>query len=287
MAFLALQIFLVLLKLTHILADSSSDGPAWTEEVGWSAFDPPLPDSFPQDLYGDAQLGDKDDVDVQEGQQVLQWNNAGDFYGDEPAVTEYEEEEDVGVPLTYADVEDMDEMEPEAADDEDDYGDVMPVEEEVFAEEVVYGEHQVDDVEEDHPIDGGRLREYSEDEEVEVSGEEETREETVELGYAEEDVVSIDDVEHVSKEGEVDAEKEFVDEEVRYGEDATEEVDEVDEDVPETCWSSKDGNVSCLSLDPASAADRLVLAMLEQRRNMASKCKLCEDGPAPAPAYQS
>merc|ERR1719431_1101905 len=102
-------------------------------------------------------------------------------------------------------------------------------EEEVYAEEVVYGEHQVDDVEEDHPIDGGRLREYSEDEEVEVYG----------------------------------------DEEVRYGEDATEEVAEEDEDVPETCWSTKDGNVSCLSLDPASAADRLVLAMLEQRRNMA------------------
>merc|ERR1712055_1196329 len=92
--------------------------------------------------------------------------------------------------------------------------------------------------EEDHPIDGGRLREYSEDEEVEVYGEEETREETVELGYAEEDVVSIDDVERVSKEGEVDAEKEFVDEEVRYGEDATELVAEEDEDVPEICWSS-------------------------------------------------
>ena len=43
--------------------------------------------------------------------------------------------------------------------------------------------------------------------------------------------------------------------------------------------------MSCLGLDPASAMDRLVLAMLEQRRNMVSKCKLCEDGPAPA--YQS
>ena len=76
-------------------------------------------------------------------------------------------------------------------------------------------------------------------------------------------------------------------EEVRYGDDAKEEVAEEDEDVTETCWSSEDGNVSCLGLDPASAMDRLVLAMLEQRRNMASKCKLCEDGPAPAPAYQS
>merc|ERR1712055_672224 len=133
--------------------------------------------------------------------------------------------------------------------------------------------------EEDHPIDGGRLREYSEGEEGEGYGEEETREETVELGYAEEDVVSIDDVEHVSKEGEVDAEKEFVDEEVRYGEDATELVAEEDEDVPEICWSSEDGTMSGLSLDPASAADRMVLAMLEQRHNMASKCKLCEDSP--------
>merc|ERR1719431_756051 len=103
----------------------------------------------------------------------------------------------------------------------------MPVEEEVYAEEVVYGEHQVDDVEEDHPIDGGRLREYSEDEEVEVYGEEETREETVELGYAEEDVVSIDDVEHVEEDHPIDGGRlrEYSeDEEVEvYGEEETRE----------------------------------------------------------------
>merc|ERR1719319_2048947 len=143
MAFLVVQALLVLLKLTNVLADSYTyygtvyNGPVYGQL--WNE----------QELAGDAQLGaldEVDGVDGEGGQQVLQWTNARDFYQDEPAMSEYTEEEDFDVEETYANLEEMEEIEPE--DEDEDFADVMPVEEDDFAEEKGYEEHQVDDVEE-------------------------------------------------------------------------------------------------------------------------------------------
>ena len=296
MAFPVVQALLVLLKLTHVLADSYTyygpvyNGPVygqpWNEQVhlhclfsvllGHFPSPPlasphfpslPLASPRPQELAGDAQLGaldEVDGVDGEEGQQVLQWTNARDFYHDEPAMSEYTEEEDFDVEETYANLEEMEEIEPEAEDDEEeDFAEVMPVEEDDFAEEKVYEEHQVDDVEEAEAIDlGEELSEIDGDFEKRLNVEEEA----VELKDAEEEEVDIDFVEDVTRE-EDESVGEFLAVEERHGEETLEEVGEEEADVTQTCWVSDSyGAQSCLNLDPATAVDRMLLVMLENRK---------------------
>merc|ERR1719319_346933 len=135
MMFLAVQTILVVTQLTHVLAD---------------------PYKHPQGLPGDA----LEEVDGEEGLQVVQWMDARDFYQDEPAVSDYAEEEDLDMEETFANIEEMEEMEPEAWEprslggyEEDGFDEVMPVVAEDFVKEHVHQvlvlEHHVDDVEVD------------------------------------------------------------------------------------------------------------------------------------------
>merc|ERR1740128_1071680 len=244
MAFPVVQALLVLLKLTHVLADSYTYyGPVYNGPVYGQPWNE-------QELAGDAQLGALD----------------------EPAVSEYTEEEDFDVEETYASLEEMEEIEPEAEDDEEEYfAEVMPVEEDDFAEEKVYEEYQVDDVEEAEAIDLG-------EELSEIDGGFEKRlnveEEAVELKDAEEEEVDIDFVEDVTREvvtgvqrGEDESVGEFLAVEEKHGEETLEEIGEEEADVAQTCWVSDSyGAQSCLNLDPATAVDRMLLVMLENRK---------------------
>merc|ERR1719509_746365 len=259
MAFPVVQALLVLIKLTHVLADSYTYyGPVYNGPVYGQPWNE-------QELAGDAQLGALDEVngmDGEEGQQVLQWTNARDFYHDEPAMSEYTEEEDFDVEETYANLEEMEEIEPEAEDDEEeDFAEVMPVEEDDFAEEKVYEEHQVDDVEEAEAIDLG-------EELSEIDGDFEKR------LNVEEEAVDIDLMEDVTREvvspvqrEEDESVGEFLAVEERHGEETLEEVGEEEADMAQTCWVSDSyGAQSCLNLDPADAVDRMLLVMLHNRK---------------------
>merc|ERR1740128_174902 len=244
MAFPVVQALLVLLKLTHVLADSYTYyGPVYNGPVYGQPWNE-------QELAGDAQLGALD----------------------EPAVSEYTEEEDFDVEETYASLEEMEEIEPEAEDDEEeDFAEVMPVEEDDFAEEKVYEEYQVDDVEEAEAIDlGEELSEIDGDFEKRLNVEEEA----VELKDAEEEEVDIDLMEDVTREvvspvqrEEDESVGEFLAVEERHGEETLEEVGEEEADVAQTCWVSDSyGAQSCLNLDPADAVDRMLLVMLHNRK---------------------
>merc|ERR1719319_1642899 len=141
MMFLAVQTILVVTQLTHVLAE---------------------PYKHPQGLPADALLSGLEEVDGEEGQQVVQWMDARDFYQDEPAVSDYAEEEDSDMEETFANIEEMEEMEPEAWEpwslggyEEEGFDEVMPVVAEDFVKEHVHQEHHVDDVEVDEAIDIG------------------------------------------------------------------------------------------------------------------------------------
>merc|ERR1719319_1180841 len=195
MMFLAVQTILVVTQLTHVLAE---------------------PYKHPQGLPADALLSGLEEVDGEEGQQVVQWMDARDFYQDEPAVSDYAEEEDLDMEETFANIEEMEEMEPEAWEpwslggyEEEGFDEVMPVVAEDFVKEPVHQEHHVDDVEVDEAIDiGEELFEVVEDQEEARSGpvnvDEETEEEYVTLKdveYEEEDIDAMGDVSRESSVG--------------------------------------------------------------------------------------
>merc|ERR1719319_1566020 len=183
MMFLAVQTILVVTQLTHVLAE---------------------PYKHPQGLPADALLSGLEEVDGEEGQQVVQWMDARDFYQDEPAVSDYAEEEDLDMEETFANIEEMEEMEPEAWEpwslggyEEETFDEVMPVVAEDFVKEHVHQEHHVDDVEVDEAIDiGEELFEVVEDQEEARSGPVNVDEET------EEEYVTLKDVEYEETEEE-------------------------------------------------------------------------------------
>merc|ERR1719319_271081 len=289
MMFVAVQTILVVTQLTHVLAD---------------------PYKHPQGLPGDALLSGLEEVDGEEGQQVVQWMDARDFYQDEPAVSDYAEEEDLDMEETFANIEEMEEMEPEASEpwslggyEEDGFDEVMPVVAEDFVKEHVHQEHHVDDVEVDEAIDiGEELFEVFGDQEEARSGpvnvDEETEEEYVTLKDVEYEEEDIDAMEDVSRESSVgmwndgvwtehneEEEDKLVAEELTHAEHPSDEVREEDGDLAQTCWGYETGTVSCLNLDPDSAMDRMVLVMLKHRFNMHSKCKACPSPDEATPSY--
>merc|ERR1719319_1144127 len=235
MMFLAVQTILVGTQLTHVLAD---------------------PYKHPQELAGDA----LEEVDGEEGLQVVQWMDARDFYQDEPAVSDYAEEEDLDMEETFANIEEMEEMEPEAWEprslggyEEDGFDEVMPVVAEDFVKEHVNQEHHVDDVEVDEAIDiGEELFEVFEDQEEARSGPvnvDEEYEEYVTLKDVEYEEEDIDAMEDVSRESSVgmwndgvwtehneEEEDKLVAEELTHAEHPSDEVREEDGDLAQTCW---------------------------------------------------